>query len=57
MPVTVWAWGWAQNPTTRAQKTSKVGAVKQPRKRSSRLVTDGVGGAWASAVTSGLATV
>src|SRR6266540_6306717 len=40
MPVTVWAWGWAQNPTVRAQKTSKVGAVKQPRKRSSRLETE-----------------
>jgi hypothetical protein len=29
MPVTVWTPGWAQNPTTMAQKTSKVGAVKQ----------------------------
>src|SRR6266498_2732509 len=32
MPVTVWAWGCAQNPTTSAQKVSKVGAVKQDRK-------------------------
>ncbi len=50
MPVTVWAPGWAQNPTAKAQKTSKVGAVKQPRKRSSRLQTErgrlrvGIGG-------------
>jgi hypothetical protein len=50
MPVTVWAPAWAQNPTVRAQKTSKVGAVKQPRKRSSRQKTErgrlrvGIGG-------------
>src|SRR6266545_4912475 len=40
VPVTVRVPGWAQNPTTRAQKTSKVGAVKHPRKRSSRLQTE-----------------
>src|SRR6266496_5507047 len=50
MPVTVWAPGWAQNPTAKAQKTSKVGAVKQGRKLASNSVIErgslrvGIGG-------------
>jgi hypothetical protein len=40
MPVTVCRPGWAQNPKARPQNVVKVGAVKQPRKRSSRQVTE-----------------
>ena len=50
MPVTVRVWGCAHNPTVKAQKTSKVGAVNQPRKCSSRVAIErgrlrvGIGG-------------